>query len=131
MGSFEKLVENRGFRMTWQNPENTSTAIIDEDNLEVFRRVFVPQSIAVVKKTNVSRYQNGGFFIGHSRAYCRGSTAVDAAGASIAKNFDRRIDINQLCISNGRTVAYLQHGIFWQGRNYFFESLEIRKRNLG
>src|SRR5690606_39070036 len=55
---FKKSVENRRFLVSRQNSENSTTAVIDHNNLEIVRDVVVPKRVAVVEETDVTRNEN-------------------------------------------------------------------------
>ena len=45
-------------RLSWQYPKDTSPLIINQNNLKVFRDVFIPQTIAVIEETQITCNQS-------------------------------------------------------------------------
>src|SRR5690606_34633205 len=93
---FKIGMENLILLMSGQNPENTTTAVVHHNYLEVFRNVFIPQRVAVVQETDVAGNQNGRPSTSDCRAQSRRSRTIDAAGSSVTENLDGRTCRKQL-----------------------------------
>src|SRR5690606_37451182 len=99
--------------MARKNPKNTTSLIVYDDNSKGFRDVIVPQSIAVINKTQVARDENCLLFLYHSTPNGCRCTSVNPAGATITEHFNIRMPIKQLRVTNSRTIPQLQHCIGW------------------
>jgi len=71
-------------RLSWQYPKDTSPLIINQNNLKVFRDVFIPQTIAVIEETQITCNQSSLHLGSYTGTYGCSSAPINSRCPSIA-----------------------------------------------
>src|SRR5690606_1346923 len=127
---FKISIKVFGIFMTWKNSKYSATSIIDYNYSERIRDIIVPKRIAIIKKAQIAGNKIGLQLIGYRTTNGCGRTAVNTTGASLAKYFYGFVHVQQLCISNGTAIAYLQYLIIGTHFRKCIKYLDIRERDV-